>query len=83
MNEDRDTIEILARHLTGAMEPLRRAVNSEDAFRAFMLRLGWQTSDLPPAYLNLGAAITGSVDAIEGLSDGPTPEVILDLVLKA
>jgi hypothetical protein len=83
MNENRDTLEVIARHLTGAMEPLRRAVSSEDAFKAFMLRLGWQTTGLPPAYTNLGATISGAVQAVEALTDDPTLSEILDLIGKA
>jgi hypothetical protein len=83
MNENRDTLEVLTRHLTSAMEPLRRAVSSEEAFRAFMLRLGWQTAGLPPEYVNLASAIAGAVKAVEALSDDPAADEVLDLLRKA
>ncbi len=83
MSDERDTLELVARHLTGVMEPLVRAVSSEDTFRAFMLRLGWNTTGLPPEYIDLGAAVVGAVRAAEALADEPEPQEILDVLLKA
>ena len=83
MSENRDTLEALARQIIGAIEPLRDAVSSEEAFQAFMLRLGWQTAGLPPTYVNLGMIIAGAVQAAEELSDNPTFAEILNLLSKA
>jgi hypothetical protein len=83
MSENPGTLELLARQLVAAMEPLRRAVSSEEAFKAFMLRLGWETAGLPPAYTSLGSAISDAVQAIEALSDDPTLDEIRDLLVKS
>jgi hypothetical protein len=83
MSEERDTLEIVARHLTAAMQPLIRAVNDENAFRALMLQLGWQTTGLPPAYTGLGSTIAEAVQAVEALGDDPNLNEILNLLSKA
>ena len=73
MSEQRGTLETLARHFVAALEPLRRAVSDENSFRALMLRLGWETTGLPPAYTSLGKAIADAAQAIIALSDNPNP----------
>ena len=79
MSEERGTLESLARHFVAALEPLRRAVSDEHSFRALMLRLGWETAGLPPAYTSLGNAIADAAQAIKALSDNPSPAEIADL----
>ena len=59
MSDQRGTLDLLARQLVAALEPLRRAVTDEHAFRALMLRLGWQTAGLPPAYTAIGECHRG------------------------
>jgi hypothetical protein len=82
MSEERGTLESLARHFVAALEPLRRAVSDENAFRALMLRLGWETAGLPPAYTSMGNAIADAAQAIRALSDDPSPDEIADLLFK-
>ncbi|MBP8265384.1 MAG: hypothetical protein KAX47_02445 [Zoogloea sp.] len=66
-----------------AMAPLRRALGSPDAFRSFMLRLGWETSSLPSTYTSLGTTITEALQAVEALRDDPTADEVLALLRKA
>ena len=82
MNEQRGTLEAFARHFVAALEPLRRAVSDENSFRSLMLRLGWETAGLPPAYTSMGNAIGDAAQAIKALSDDPKPAEIADLLVK-
>ena len=82
MNEQRGTLETFARHFVAALEPLRRAVSDENSFRSLMLRLGWETAGLPPAYTSMGNAIADAAQAIKALSDDPKPAEIADLLVK-
>ena len=82
MKNERGTLESLARHLVAALEPLRRAVSDENAFRALMLRLGWETTGLPPAYTSMGDAIAEAAQAVKALSDDPEPGELVDLLFK-
>src|SRR5262245_10180658 len=82
MSEQRGTLEIFARYFVAALEPLRRAVSDENAFRALMLRLGWETTGLPPAYRSMGNAIGEAAQAIKALSDDPSSAEIADLLVK-
>ena len=83
MTEARGTLESLARHLVAALEPLRRAFSDEDAFKALMLRLGWETSGLPPAYTELANAVADAASTADALGDEPSPEEIVLLLEKA
>jgi hypothetical protein len=49
MNTTTSTLEQVARAMIDALAPMRRALGSADAFQAFMLRLGWETTAVPPA----------------------------------
>src|SRR5689334_2463968 len=82
MSQQPGTLELLARQFVAAFEPLRRAVSDENAFQALMLRLGWETAGLPPAYTGLGNAIGDAAQAIKALSDDATPAEIADLLIK-
>jgi hypothetical protein len=82
MKNERGTLESLARHLVAALEPLSRAVSDENAFRALMLRLGWETAGLPPAYISMGDAIAEAAQAVKALSDDPEPGEVVDLLFK-
>ena len=83
MSTTTGTFEQVARAMIEALAPLRRALGSTDAFRSFMLRLGWEATSVPPAYTQLGTAIAESVQAIEALRDDPTETEILVLLGKA
>ena len=83
MSTTTGTFEQVARAMIEALAPLRRALGSTDAFRSFMLRLGWETTSVPPAYTQLGTAIAEAMQAVEALRDDPTESEILVLLGKA
>jgi hypothetical protein len=83
MSTTAGTFEQVARAMIDAVAPLRRALGSPDAFRSFMLRLGWETSSLPPSYTALGTTITEAMQAVEALRDDPTADEVLALLRKA
>ncbi|HEX2225625.1 MAG TPA: DUF6603 domain-containing protein [Candidatus Binatia bacterium] len=83
MNDRPGTVESLVCHLVAALAPLRRAVSDEEAFKAFMLRLGWGSAGLPPAYTAIGNSIAEAAAAADALSAEPTPEEIALLLEKA
>ena len=82
MSSTAGTFEQVARAMIDAIAPLRRALNSPDAFRSFMLRLGWDTGSVPPAYTALGTTIAEAMQAVEALRDDPTAEEVLALLRK-
>ena len=81
----RGTLATIARHLALAVQPLRDAVASEGAFKAFMYRLGWKVESLPPAYVALGGLVDDAATAlaaIEASPDDPDLEAVLELLGK-
>ena len=50
MSAERSTLELLARSLAAAVEPLRQWVADLDHFRTLMFRLGWEVDSLPPPF---------------------------------
>lgn len=83
MSEARGTLESLARHVVAALEPLRRAFSDEDAFKALMLRLGWETTGLPAAYEETANAVAEAASAADALGDEASLEEIALLLEKA
>ncbi len=69
---DRGTLQAIATHLGLAMAPLLDAVSDLQSFQQFMLRMGWEVEDLPPAYTALGAKVKASIDAARALADDPS-----------
>ena len=65
MSTTAGTFEQVARAMIDALAPLRRALGSTDAFQAFMLRLGWDTVAVPPAYTQLSTAIADAIQPDE------------------
>ncbi len=83
MSNAAGTFEQMARAMIDAMAPLRRALSGPDAFRSFMLRLGWETISVPPAYTALGTTIADATQAVEALRDDPTADEVLALLRNA
>ncbi len=83
MSSTAGTFEQIARAMIDAVAPLRRAVGSPDAFRSFMLRLGWDPLSVPPSYTALGTTISEAMQAVEALREDPTAEEIVSLLRKA
>jgi len=82
MSDNPGTLELIARHLALALEPLRVAVSDPERFKQFMLRLGWGVTNLPPEYIALGTQVDTAVQALEALADEPTLPEVLDLLGK-
>jgi hypothetical protein len=80
MPPQRGTLELLARHLALALAPLGDAVADLDGFRTLMRRLGWDVTDLPPAYQALGALVEQAVAAADALADDPDPDDVVQVL---
>jgi hypothetical protein len=80
MSDSPGTLELIGRHLTLALRPLRNALGDPDRFKQLMYRLGWRVTDLPPAYAALGTAVGTAVDKLEALGDQPSPNDIAELI---
>lgn len=83
MSENQGTLELVARHLSLAVKPLREAVSDTDNFMQLMYRLGWEVESLPPEYAHLGTAVDAAVQALDALGDEPSLEDVLNLLGKA
>ncbi len=82
MADQQGTLQSIGTVLATALQPLIAAFSSAEAFKGFMLRLGWSPSDLPPSYSNLANLVSAVVDKVENLGDNPSPSDIADLVQK-
>lgn len=71
MNDQKDILSTLARHLILALEPIREAFSDTESFKGFLYRMGWSADDLPPAYVELASAVADGVAQIEQLREGP------------
>ena len=80
MADSPGTLEILARHLALAFRPLSEAVSSPQRFRRLMFQLGWNATDLPPAWTSLGTAVDEALAKAEALGPDPSVAQIQELV---
>src|SRR6056297_2615974 len=64
MEDQRNTIEVIAEQFLLAMEPLTTSFDSEEAFKDFLADLGWDFSSVPTALNNLQAPLTQTLSAI-------------------
>ena len=80
MDSNGGALEIIARHLALAIQPLKVAVSDLPSFRTFLYRIGWDVKSLPPEYTALGAKIDATFSAIENLGDNPQLEQILGVL---
>ncbi len=80
MADDRDTLELIGRHVVAALRPLREAVQGVDQFRLLLFQLGWNATAMPPQYTALGTAIDTAVARMEALGDSATPQEIADFL---
>lgn len=83
MADARHTIEVLARHLISAARPLVEAGSSFGAFKRLMARLGFDATNLPPAYAALATTVGNAVNKIETFPASPTIEQIIALLADA
>jgi len=77
------TLELLAAHLASALSPLTEAVSDLPRFRGLMLRLGWDVTELPQPYVELGVQVQALLGDVQQLRDGPTPVLALQVLAGA
>jgi hypothetical protein len=78
--DERSTLQVVARHLAAAVEPLDRDFRDVESFRSLMWRLGWDAQDLPASYLAAADAALTAVAAAEALADDAELGEVLALV---
>jgi hypothetical protein len=61
----------IAHRVAAAMKPLEAALADPGAFRAFMLRLGWRASAIPPEWMALANHVASLEAAVTALADDP------------
>lgn len=76
------TLQLLAKHLVLALEPLKEAVADSSSFRTFLYRLGWDVKSLPAQYTALATKVDAALTALNSLGDDPKPEEIFDVLDK-
>ncbi len=64
MADDRDIVGLIAEELGRALAPLTEAFESEDAFRALMLQLGWDLTTIPAPMAALDGPLRALGDAL-------------------
>lgn len=74
------TLEIVTRHLSLAIQPLRDAVQDLDSFEGFMYALGYEIEDLPVEFINLTSAVTQVIDGVGNLAEDPDIQDISNLL---
>jgi hypothetical protein len=82
MPDEEGTLQLIARHLVLAVQPLEDAVADVDSFEAFMLQLGWGVKSLPQPYMDLAIDVANAAKALENLGPDPAPKEILDVIDK-
>src|SRR5690606_19947683 len=80
VSDENGTLQLIAEHLASAVAPLDEAFREVDAFRALMLRLGYEVDGLPPAYTNVADQALAAVSAATALADGAELEEIVALL---
>ena len=78
------TLQRLAAHLVGAVEPLSHAFREAGEFRALLQGLGWDVSGPPPAsYAVVADAAAAAAQALADVSADPQLPEVLDLIAAA
>jgi hypothetical protein len=85
MTQQENTLAVLAKHLLGVFSPLAEAFASEEQFKGFLYRMGWNASSLPPQYVDLATSVADGIARLEQFlrSSNPPLSDILTLVGKA
>lgn len=78
--QNNSTLQLIARHLVLAVQPLKRAVSDIDSFQGFMRRLGWHVKSLPPAYQTLATQVDNAIDAFQALGENPELTKVLQVI---
>ena len=70
MDNQQDTLALIASELVLAFDPVREAFVGEEQFKGFICRLGWGADGMPTEYLELASAIVEAIGTVEELSTG-------------
>src|SRR4051812_10563450 len=81
-DEQRHTLESIARHLILAAAPLIEAANSLGTFMRLMGRIGFFASDVPAPYQQLATSVDNALTAVETMPASPSLQDILALLEK-
>ena len=81
-DEQRHTLELIARHLIRAAQPLVDAGTSLGAFMRLMNRIGFFASDIPAPYQQLATTVSDAANALQALPASPTLQDLLALLDK-
>jgi hypothetical protein len=82
--QQQGTLVVLAKHLLLVLDPLSRAFTSPQHFKALVHRLGWNASDMPDAYVEVGAAVADAISTVQSAANGSLqPAQIGELLGKA
>jgi hypothetical protein len=82
-DDQRHTLELIARHLIVAAQPLVDAAGSAGAFMRLLWRLGFEVSDIPAPYQALANTVADAVHALENLPDAPSLDDLRQLLARA
>jgi hypothetical protein len=82
-DDDRSTLNVLARHLAAAVEPLDRGFRDAESFRRLMWQLGWDVQGLPPSYVAVADAAVQAAAAAGALADDAGPEEVVAVIEAA
>jgi hypothetical protein len=82
-DDQRHTLELLARHLIVAAQPLVDAGRSSGAFMRLLARLGFSVTEIPPPYQVLANTVADATQALQTLPDSPSMQDLAQLLGKA
>ena len=82
-DEQRHTLETIARHLIAAARPLIEAGGSLGAFMRLMGRIGFFASDIPQPYRELATTVQDAAAALEAMPAEPGAEDMIALLQHA
>jgi hypothetical protein len=82
-DDQQHTLELIARHLIVAAQPLVDAAGSVGAFMRLLWRLGFEVSDIPAPYQALANTVADAVHALENLPDPPPLDDLWQLLARA
>jgi hypothetical protein len=82
-DEQRPTLELIARHLIKAVRPLTDAAASRGTFMRLMSRIGFFASDIPAPYAQLATAVDDATTALDALPQPPSLQDLASVLEKA
>src|SRR5438093_4443836 len=82
MADEKNTLHLLAEHLTIALQPLGNAVSDLKSFKEFMFKLGWNVDSLPSSFSNLASMVNEAQLDLDSLPENVTIDQIYSLLNK-